>query len=179
MRIITKRSRWGRREFIVINRWPGPRWSRHQQTCGTVTARVGHSKRIHLSELSFRTIEGACSRLLPSHAVLGEWSPPRSPSTHLCTDRRLHGRRPRWRFPGAHYGRQPPLSSITWVGKSQERRSCARYRVLQNLCWLQGPRRLIELALRGIRPSFGRERGAPGRSGIRRARPEWFGCVLS
>jgi hypothetical protein len=79
MRIITKRSRWGHREFKVINRWPGPRWSRHQQTCGTVSARVGHSKRIHLSELSsFRTIEGACSRLLPSHAVLGEWSPPRS-----------------------------------------------------------------------------------------------------
>src|ERR1035441_4091396 len=23
MRIITKRSRWGHREFIVINRWPG------------------------------------------------------------------------------------------------------------------------------------------------------------
>jgi hypothetical protein len=75
MRIITKRSRWGHREFIVINRWPGPRWSRHQQTCGTVSARVGHSKRIHLSELSsFRTIEGACSRLLPSHAPLGKRS---------------------------------------------------------------------------------------------------------
>jgi hypothetical protein len=44
--------------------------ARHQQTCGTVSARVGHSKRIHLSELSFRTIEGACSRLLPSHALL-------------------------------------------------------------------------------------------------------------
>src|ERR1017187_7770669 len=71
MRMITKRSRWGHREFIVINRWPGPRWSRHQQTCGTVSARVGHSKRIYLSELSsFRTIEGACSRLLPSHAPL-------------------------------------------------------------------------------------------------------------
>ena len=26
-------------------------------------------------------------QLLPSHAVLGEWFPPRSPSTHLCTDR--------------------------------------------------------------------------------------------
>lgn len=93
MRIITKRSRWGHREFTAINRWPGPRWSRHQQTCGTVSARVGHSKRIHLSELSsFRTIEGVCSRLLPSHAVLGEWSPPRSPSTHLCTDRGLLGK---------------------------------------------------------------------------------------
>ena len=32
----------------------------------------GHSKRIHLSELSFRTIEGACSRLFPYDAQIGE-----------------------------------------------------------------------------------------------------------
>jgi hypothetical protein len=32
------------------NRWPGPRWPHHQQTCGTVSAPVGHSKRMNLSE---------------------------------------------------------------------------------------------------------------------------------
>jgi len=33
----------------AINGCPGARWSRDQQIC-TISARVGHSKRIHLSE---------------------------------------------------------------------------------------------------------------------------------
>ena len=56
-----------------MNRWPWTAMVAPPADLRHGSARVGHSKRIHLSELSsFHTIEGACSRLLSSYAPHGK-----------------------------------------------------------------------------------------------------------
>src|SRR4051794_6377443 len=103
MRLITKRSRWGTREFIAPSIVGLDRDGRATSRIAARFLRGSATRSGPTVQLSsFRTVEGVCSRLLPSHdrslseaarqkeVNAGEWSD-RGASDRVVRRKRLRG----------------------------------------------------------------------------------------